>query len=394
MTTQSKILYILNARWPTVRAYGLQVAKTCEAIAEAGFPVTLVVPRRRVYSSQNGEDPRDVYGIRDTFDIVRLASPDWVIQGPFARIAFIVQQISFAARACWFARRREGVVYSRDAFVLVMSGLMMPKRPRYWELHKWPKRMTFMHRMLLRGVDGLIVISHGLAHQAREIGVETARIAVIPDAVDVAQFDIAHSVHEARIALGVAALPLIGYIGHMSTYGEAKGVDTLIQSMSWVAKRVPDARLVIVGGSDREIASHACIAEQAGVLDRVQFVGTVPHREVPLWLRACDALVIPYPDTRHYSLHMSPLKLFEYMAAGKPIITTDLPSIREIANEADVQFTRPGDAQSLADGICRVLSDPVMLARLGARSYSLARMHTWDIRGTQIGDFIFSKSAV
>lgn len=387
MTPQPAILYILNGRWPTVRAYGLQVAKTCEALAAEGVSVTLVVPRRHSYPEQKGIDPSEIYGIRPAFKIVYLASPDWPVTGTFRRVLFILQQLAFAARAAWFARGRQGIIYSRDAFTLAVAAFMVPRRSLYWEMHKWPKRLTVFHRYLFGRLDGTIAITHGLAHLSRENGVEPRRIAVIPDAVDITEFDIPQGVLAARQAVGISGGPWVGYVGHLSTYGEAKGVDMLIQSMSHVCKEVPGASLVIVGGTRQEIEAHAILAEKAGIRDRVLFAGTVAHSRVPLWLRACDVLVIPYPRTRHYALYMSPLKLFEYMASGKPIVTTDLPSVREIVDESCATFVPAGDNPALSKELTSLLCDESRKASLAAVARKRVEAHTWFARARRIKDF-------
>src|SRR3989304_5861971 len=108
-----------------------------------------------------------------------------------------------------------------------------------------------------------------------------------------------------------------------------------------------------------------------------------PQR-VPRYLRAADIAVLPFPDNPHFSRDMSPLKLFEYMASGMPIIASDLPSVREIVSEKDVFFTKPGNHASLVAAIVESIRNTEEAARKGERGLQLANKYSWDARGRAI----------
>ncbi len=107
-------------------------------------------------------------------------------------------------------------------------------------------------------------------------------------------------------------------------------------------------------------------------------VDRVPNREVPLWLSTLDVAVMPFLETEHYKYFMSPLKLFEYMAAGVPIVASDLPSIREILqHDQDAWLVAPENPESLGRGLLALLRDPDRATRLARTAKEEVRQYTW-----------------
>lgn len=364
-----RIFYVLNNRWPTVKAHGLQVAKTCQGLTQAGSEVTLIVPGRALQAGVADGDPFRFYGIQDRFQVVRLPSLDTV-----RSFLFPFQQTLFAVAATLYLMFKPGVVYTRDPFTA--SVLSFFRRGVFWEAHRFPARPnSLLYRRLFRSVAGIVVITQGLRDLFIAHGMQPERLAVIPDAVDPDEFAIPQTVDQARKELSLPEdRKIIGYVGRMTTFGESKGVEDLIRAFALIHAKNPETCLLIVGANPG-LETH----------DAVMFVSHQPHERVPLYLRACDVLVMPYPNTQHYAHYMSPLKLFEYLAAGKPIVATDLPSVREIVSEQDVFFARPGDPESIAQAIERALADPTSHS---STTLALARKYSWRARGEEIRSFI------
>jgi glycosyltransferase involved in cell wall biosynthesis len=144
---------------------------------------------------------------------------------------------------------------------------------------------------------------------------------------------------------------------------------------------------LLVGGSETDIAEYRALANQRGIEGRVIFKGRVKHREVPLYLSLCDVLVAPFPDAPHYRFYMSPIKLFEYMAAGRPIIATALPSIEEIIGDAGI-LIQPDDAQAICDAVKRYRHDPEVRRQYSSRALARSKQYTWDNRAQRIEVFL------
>ena len=150
-----------------------------------------------------------------------------------------------------------------------------------------------------------------------------------------------------------------------------KGVDILLEALALV----PDARGLIVGGHAKEpdLGRLQALARQLGISDRVTFTGMVEPARVPELLRGATVLALPNPASAISTRFTSPLKLFEYLAAGRAIVASDLPSIREILHDdVDALLVAPGDASALAGAIRRLLGDPALAARLARAAFDAA----------------------
>ena len=127
---------------------------------------------------------------------------------------------------------------------------------------------------------------------------------------------------------------------------------------------------MIVGGlaGEPDLARVRALAERVAP-GRVTFIGQVDPPRVPALLRSADVLVLPNTPGRASSAYTSPLKLFEYMASGRPIVASDLPALREVLRPDDnAVLVEAGDPEALASGLARVLGDPALAARLAAQA--------------------------
>jgi glycosyltransferase involved in cell wall biosynthesis len=174
---------------------------------------------------------------------------------------------------------------------------------------------------------------------------------------------------------------LVGYVGYYKTMGMSKGLDTMIEALAFI----PDesVKMVFVGGNSAEIAEYSTLAKEKGVFDRVIFVPIVPSETLALYEKAADVLVVPYPDRPHYREYGFPMKTYEYLAAKKPVIYSDLPIIAEVLSDCAVSF-KPGNAEDLAEKILEIKNHPERVKELIARGYEKASDCTWKKRAEKI----------
>jgi len=150
---------------------------------------------------------------------------------------------------------------------------------------------------------------------------------------------------------------------------------------------LPDVDGLIVGGHEREddLARTKAQAEKLGIASRVTFTGLLEPPKVREQLARATVLVLPNLESTISSRFTSPLKLFEYMAAGKPIVASDLAALREVlVADENAVLVRPGSAPELAAGIRRLVEDPVFAARLSARATADVLEYSWDHRATRL----------
>ena len=362
-----KILYIANIRLPTEKAHGIQIMKMCEAFVKAGVEIELVVPTRYNDLTAN---PFTYYGVPDTFfKVVTLHVPDLIRYG---QLGFLVSSIWFSERARWSKSFwTADIIYSRDALVLVQYLLL--GRKLVFEAHAKP---SFVARIVAQHAHRVVVISHSLRGVYVAAGIPPERIIVAPDAVDEHLFDTVPEKNEAREILGLpSAQHIVIYTGHLYA---RKGADTLAEA----ASNIPEALFVFVGGIVEDLARFK---KRWGSQENIRIVGHVAPERVPSYLRAADVLVIPNSgrseDTARFA---SPMKLFEYMASGAPILASDVPAIREILGESEAAFVRPDDPAALAARIRAVLADDPAAQERAQAAERKARDYTWEKRAARV----------
>ena len=388
-----KLLYIANMRLPTEKAHGVQIVQNCEALAAAGAKVTLWAARRvnRLKMSRQ-QDPWSFYGVARNFEIARVPSLDlhWLLYPRAQRFAFWLQWPSFALLAALRARFTAAeVVYSRDRLVLLLCGRRRGQQ-RAYEVHHIVERGIgrWLQGIVARRVDAIFPVTQGLATELVALGAPAERICVAPDGIRAANYVELPTRMAARRELGwPEAAYIVTYVGQLQTMGMAKGVETLVEAL------VPmkEATLAIVGGPAAAVAEYRRDWRERGG-DEARFLapGQVPATRVPLYLAASDVGVLPFPWARHYAQFASPLKLFEYMAAGCAIVASDLPSLREILREGETAlFAPPGDIVAWQAALQHLREDVALRKRLGeaARAEAL-REYSWAARAAKILHFL------
>jgi glycosyltransferase involved in cell wall biosynthesis len=361
-----KILYIANARIPTPRAYGLQIMKTCEAFARAGAIVELAVPTRK---DDSAEDPFGYYGVQTSFAMTKLAVPDFLAYGS---LGFLISAVLYSEKARWLKAFWEAdAVYSRDALVLLQYILL--GRPLIFEAHAKP---SFASRIVAKRARRIIVISHGLKEAYERVGVRSEKIIVAPDAVDARLFDHAPERAEARALVGLPQDARIAlYAGHLYA---RKGADTLAHS----AVLEPEITFVFVGGTPNDLAGFQ---KRWGKVHNITIVGHVAHEKIPLYLRSADVLVLPNSGRDEDSARFtSPMKLFEYMASGTPIVASAVPAIEEVLTGEEAILVAPDSAHALAQGIEAVFADQPQAQSRAQSALTKVKKYTWGKRADSI----------
>lgn len=359
-----KIIYVANIRLPTEKAHGVQIMKTCESLVQSGADVELIVTDRPTAIPL---DPFAYYGIATPFPITYIRAPNAL---RFGKLGFLFDAYVFA-RGCraLLRTRNYDVVYGRDETVLAQLGIKSASL--MWETHTGAANRAA--RSLLRKGARMVAISQGLKDFYIGLGAAPERILVAPDAVDLAPFAHPESSESARARLGLPPGKKIAlYVGRLDGW---KGSETLLEA----AALLPPHVLVAIIGGEREQVERLRVR-----YPHVHFTGFRPYREIADNQAAADVLVIPNTGRDRVSARFtSPLKLFTYMASGKPIVASDLPSIREIVDEASAYFVAPDDPAALAHGIVAALGDPAA-AQKAARARELAEEYTWAARAGKI----------
>lgn len=403
---QQRWLYLANIRVPSEKAHVFQVFQVVDALSAAGLGVELLYPRRANLPGIGERDPARLYGLRHSprtrtvfsLDAVKLVTIDlpFLNRPPFPSLAFGLQALSFTLAVAQYARRTPvDAVYSRDWPVLAAVAATMPSRarraPLYWEAHDVPqgRAARALLRRLLPQLHGTVAISAGLRDALIDLGAAAEAILVAPDAVDVTRFTAAPDRERARATLHLPqGTPVVVYTGHLYRW---KGAHTLALASHFLP---PDAVMCIVGGTPADVVAFRDFLAREH-LTHVRLPGYVPPAEVPLWLAAADVLALPNSGTSAISArYTSPLKLFEYMAARRPIVASDLPSLREVlVHGQNALLVPPDHPAALAEGLRAVLGDGALAQRLAEQAGQDVVGRTWDARAQAIMHFAAHRNA-
>jgi glycosyltransferase involved in cell wall biosynthesis len=369
------LAYVSRSRVPSDQANSLQVMKMCAAFAAQVSTVDLLIPFRAHdarAARAAGESMWESYALTERFHIRRLRYPHW-------RDHFEVRGFSLAA-AGRAAARGYDLVYSRDVWTTYWLARL--GRAVAFEAHNPAEEQRYpVWRAMLgeRAVRGIFCISGALAEEYADAGAPRDRLHVLPDGVDLARFASPLSRQEARRRLGLPVeAAILAHSGHLY---RGRGAEEILEALSGV----PNALLVMVGGRAEDILRVRAKAEALKLIDRVRFVGQVPNRDVPLYLWAADVLVMPYTSQTPTVRYMSPLKMFEYMAAGRPIVATDFPVVREVLRDGETAIlVAPDSGNALREGLQRVLSDPSLQQGMAGAAREAAKAYTWERRAQRV----------
>lgn len=306
----------------------------------------------------------------------------------------------FALRvAAFLARRRGGggaqVIYARDAVCAAWFGAGLARlvgaRLIYecHDLEQWnPSRaraplarplVRLIDALALRRASAVVALTGPFRAWLDHVGLKAARdVAVIPDAYDDGRYA-PRDRGAARAALGLpAGAFVVTYAGLTFAY---RGLDGLVRAFAALRREAPDAMLLLVGGREGERAVLAALAGELGIGDAVRLPGQRGQDEVPDYLAAADALVLPGTVS---GLNASPLKLFEYAAMARPIVALDAPALREILGDDGALWVAAGDDEGLRAALATIRRDPLGAARMAERAGARVAPFTYRARAATI----------
>jgi glycosyltransferase involved in cell wall biosynthesis len=368
-----RIALVAPGSIPAHTANSIQTMKMAQAFVALGHDLRLYAP---------GEDPQaswdelaDHYGLRHKFPI------QWRPRRRFLRGYDYGGATVMDAKA-WGA----DLVYTRHpqaAAFGAQRGL-----PAILEMHDLPHGRGGP-RLLKVFSDGpgarkLVAITRALADALRESYrlPDKLEIQVAPDGVDLERYANLPTPSDARRQLGLPDTFTAGYTG--SLYA-GRGIELILA----LAHRLPEMHFLIAGGRDDEVAR---VRQQAADLNNLTLIGFVPNAELPRYQAASDVLLAPYQQQVSASsggdiaAFLSPMKLFEYLASGRPILAGQLPVLREVLNDQNAILLPGDDADAWATALHLLAADAGARQRLGAAARHSAQGYSWRARAAAILD--------
>jgi glycosyltransferase involved in cell wall biosynthesis len=359
---------------PARRANTVQVMKMAQALAQIGERVRVLVPAPPTHTQDpTWEMLAEHYGLETQFDVEwTRAKPRW-------------RSYDFGWWAARLAQRnRVKWMYTRHPQAAAFASLR--GIPTILEVHDMPQGTAGppLMRMFLRGRGGqrVITITQALADDLAA-AYALPQTLVLPDGVDWARYANLPDIVEARAQLPVPLDGFVaGYTGHLYP---GRGVETLFA----LAQTRPHITFLVVGGNPSDVEDARRRAESSG-LSNLILTGFVPNAALPRYQAACDVLLMPYQRQVAASSggdigrYLSPMKLFEYLACGRPILASALPVFGEVLNDRNAILLPPDEVTAWAATLDAFVVDPVRRHALGTQARTDAQKYTWQARARRL----------
>lgn len=367
-----KIAYISFSKIPSREANSIHVMKMCQAFQQEGHETTLYVPR-------TGKEHVDLtalwhhYGITAPFPLRYIS----VRRYPFTALKDHMYALKTVFR---IRRERTELVYTRHLYSAMWASLL--GIPTVLEEHS-PVQGGKLGKVyvwaMVKGKDfqKLVVITHALKQIYPKRFIKDDQIIVAPDGIDLERFENLPVTGITRMYLDIPYTSFVaGYSGHLYP---GRGLELILN----LAERLSGVIFLIIGGMENDIMNLRTRIKELG-LKNIRLAGFLPNSEMPGYLSACDVLLMPYQrkvttvnrndDT---STWMSPMKMFEYMAAGRLIISSDLPVIREVLNETNAALCIPDDMDAWQHAIEQAVTDKEWREKHGKQARQDVEQYTW-----------------
>jgi glycosyltransferase involved in cell wall biosynthesis len=284
------------------------------------------------------------------------------------------------------------VLYMRD---YIFCALALPAKLLYskrviWEVNgiAWHERSQKAHpvnllvlpiirlldRLARLNADRILPVSRGVMNVLLASGCSASKVALLENGVNVDMFsgDLNSSVVvDERVRLGIeSSIPVVCYVGAIRPW---QGLEVLVSAARDISHRCGDARFLVVGGGE-ELEGLKSFADEKGLYKFFIFTGFIPYDRVPMMMALSSVCVAPFAAGRA----ASPMKVYEYMAAGRPVVASRISGLEFVEEENLGMLVDPGDAGGLADAVVFLLENPEAAEEMSlrAREYVL-RNHSW-----------------
>lgn len=368
---KKRFLYAAEVHLPGRKASSIHVMRMCEALANEGYDVRLLALRSPEF--QGNEDVFEYYGTQKIFDLKVVQAPGRGRLASFWLGGIAMKEI---------IRFRPAMAYSRSVVLAFMMSLVAKNMA--YEAHTFVFRAArrwhaslFKRLLKMASLRGVVVISEALKKMFVAEGVPDQKIWVAHDGADIV------STHDHLSLMGDFSCNA-GYFG--STY-KGRGVEVIME----LARRLPDIGFHVFGGD------KAHLDDEDAPPSNVVFYGFVSPARVHLYRNACDVLLAPYQSDVYVSKkqafstssYMSPLKIFEYMSARKPMIVSDIPVLREVLSEQIAVLVPPNNTDAWSQALIQLCRDAERQEELAGKAYQqFLEQHTWQKRAASIVEWL------
>jgi glycosyltransferase involved in cell wall biosynthesis len=371
-----KIAVITNSRIPSLTANSIQAMKVTQALMQLGHEVRMLAPAETERVTQ--ESLLMHYGLRLAPRLELLPSNEHLKRLDFllhARRA--AKQFHADLIYTWLPQSAVLGLWSGYPVVLEMHADVAGKMGAWWLRRFWKARGQKVMTATTQALKNVLERSTGSSFPNESV-------LIAPNGVELEKYEGLPGSQEARRQLNLPQDPTVGFTGHIYP---GRGADLLFE----LAKQMPDVKFLWVGGTPDLVAFwRGKLHEEK--MENVTMTGFVPHERIPLYQAASDILLMPYSHSIEASSGqdiaevINPMKMFEYMAAGRAIVCADLNVIREVLNEGNAEFCEPGDVGKWKDEVEALLLNESRRHELGQKARKDVEQFGWIQREDKVID--------
>lgn len=365
-----KISYIATSTIPGMAANSVHVMKMCEALQENQVDISLIIPKYRDQTMK--QDEYSYYGIREKFNIVRTG-----FRKPPQGIWNVLFSLSAIVKAYTL---KTDLIYTRSP--LVARLLAFGKKNFIFEYHGIEFSRFYSQEKIFSAsnLTAFVVITHSLKnYYIKKYGIDSEKIVVLPDGVNIKEYDYSNDEILQNDTLNIA------YVGGLY---QGRGIDIVIE----LAKRDKKNNYLVVGGRPDQVTYWQKELEKASLEKKnIKFLGQIPNAQVPSLLAKQDILLMPYQKkvgingTEDTAKWMSPMKMFEYMASGRVIISSRLPVLEEILHDKENAYlVEPNDINQWLAAIKRIDRKRNEARDIATRASTDVKQYAWINRALKI----------
>ena len=364
-----KIAYIATSSIPSSTANSNQVMKVCQALTQIGHETCLFIPGR---GEITWDDLKVQYGLTVRFPIERIHSHRLLKRFDFI-LSALRQAKKFGA----------DVLYTRMLWTAVLAQWM--HIPVILELHDLPAgrfgRQLFSRFLASKSIKITAFITQALKKSIEanyDLHIPESESVIAPDGVDLERYQDLPDQTQARQKLGLKETLTAVYTGG---FYKGRGLELLLP----LAGVFPKVQFLWVGGNPQAVEQWKVTIRDLN-LENITLTGFVANELIPLYQAAADILLMPFGRTVTGSSGgdtaqvCSPMKMFEYMAAGRAILTSDLPVLREVLNDQNALFYAPEEFEDLRIKFTKLVDDSKLREQLAKNSKTDAAKYSWQDR--------------
>jgi len=342
--------------------------------------VELLLPQRKNYIEKS---IADFYGVSVLPQITVLKNPFASLETTMPWLYFFLQRIIFGWQAFRYARTHShDVVYSREITLCFFLQLFCAGTVVF-EDHEPKRSWVGLYRFFVKRLSKKVIVAQGLKELYTKWGVKPDTFVLAPNGVDLEEFDAVQKDRSVWTKLGISSeKKIILYTGHFYAW---KGVYTLLDAASFL----PEFQIVLIGGTPEDTKSIIKYIQKKE-LKNVTVEGFVSHSTVIHYMKSADVLTLPNTATEERSQkYTTPIKLFEYMACGVPIVASDIPSFQfYLQDGVNAKMFCPDDAQDMANKIQDIFQHAEKSRTLSDEALRQTQKFTWRNRVKIIRSFL------